>query len=406
MYFSTIIDRFLLIITLLLLHADFLTAQDDCNLNTFTIEEQFFNDEIVAFYLGAININTGSSNVLLFDYLVQSSDNLNCYNNPDISLFLHFKISIYSPQLGFNAFEEFLNSTFKLSDISSMLRFRNTDMNFDTNSIPGAESQRLEYTLGGNSSDQDVQTIINLIMQSGKIPNGSYIFDAILTSDESGEDIIGQVSKKIDVYEPQYININSPGGSLSDTLNTVVYNPYPVFSWESDNCTASNCNIGIRVCEFNPNYHSNLSDAIESNSLLPVDQSVQYFPLDSTATSFQYPILAAESLLEGKYYVWQLKRSYQTTVGEESLYSDIFVFKIHSFQGSSPISSTNLEVIKGILGENQYRSFFGTNGELRSYTSDISVITLDGEEIPISQLYEILSKIEESKINILEVKSE
>ena len=406
MYFSAKIDRFLLIIIHLFLYVDFLIAQDNCNLNTFTIEEQFFNDEIVAFYLGAININTGSSNVLLFDYLVQSSDNLNCYNNPDISLFLHFKISIYSPQLGFNAFEEFLNSTFKLSDISSVLRFRNTDMNFDTNSIPGAESQRLEYTLGGNSSEQDVQTIINLIMQSGKIPNGSYIFDAILTSDELGEDIIGQVSKKIDVYEPQYININSPGGSLSDTLNTVVYNPYPVFTWESDNCTVSNCNIGIRVCEFNPNYHSNLSDAIESNSLLPVDQSVQYFPLDSTATSFQYPILAAESLLEGKYYVWQLKRSYQTTVGEESLYSDIFVFKIHSFQLSSTVNSTNLEVIKGILGENQYRSFFGTNGELSSYTSDISLITLDGVEIPISQLYDILSKIEQSKINILEVKSD
>ena len=406
MYFSTIIDRFLLIIIHLFLYADFLIAGDNCNLNTFTIEEQFFNEEIVAFYLGAININTGSSNVLLFDYLVQSTDNLNCYNNSDINLFLHFKISIYSPQLGFNSFEEFLNSSFKLSDISSVLRFRNTDMNFDTNSIPGAESQRLEYTLGGNSSDQDVQTIVNLIMQSGKIPNGSYIFDAILTSDEFAEDIIDQVSKKIDVYEPQYININSPGGSLSDTLNTVVYNPYPVFNWESDNCTSSNCNIGIRVCEFNPNYHSNLSDAIESNSLLPVDQNFQYFALDSTATSFQYPILAAESLLEGKYYVWQLKRSYQTTVGEESLYSDIFVFKIHSFQQSSPISSTNLEVIKGILGENQYRSFFGTNGELRSYTSEISIITLDGEEIPISQLYEILSKIEQSQINILEVKSE
>jgi hypothetical protein len=406
MYFSTIIDRFLVIIIHLFLYADFLVAEDNCNLNTFTIEEQFFNDEIVAFYLGAININTGSSNILLFDYLVQSSDNLNCYNNSDINLYLHFKISIYSPQLGFNSFEEFLNSTFNLYDISSAIRFRNTDMNFDTNSIPGAESQRLEYTLGGNSSDQDVQTIVNLIMQSGKIPNGSYIFDAILTSDEPGEDIIHQVSKKIDVYEPQYININSPGGSLSDTLNTVVYNPYPVFNWESDNCTSSNCNIGIRVCEFNPNYHSNLSDAIESNSLLPVDQSVQYFALDSTATSFQYPLLAAESLLEGKYYVWQLKRSYQTTVGEESLYSNIFVFKIHSFQDSSPIISTNLEVIKGILGEDQYRSFFGTNGELRSYTSEISVIRLDGEEIPISQLYEILSKIEQNQVNILDVKSE
>jgi hypothetical protein len=145
---------------------------------------------------------------------------------------------------------------------------------------------------------------------------------------------------------------------------------------------------------------------MESSSLLPVNQSDYFFRLDSTGTSFQYPILGAESLVEGKYYVWQLKRSYQTTVGEESLFSDIFVFKLHSFQGNSVTSSTNLEVIKGILGEDQYRSFFGTNGELTSYTSEISLITLDGEEIPISQLYKILSKVEQSQINILEVKSE
>ena len=124
------------------------------------------------------------------------------------------------------------------------------------------------------------------------------------------------------------------------------------------------------------------------------------------ATSIQYPILGAESLVEGKYYVWQLKRSYQTTVGEESLFSDIFVFKLHSFQGNTVTSSTNLEVIKGILGEDQYRILFGSNGELSSFTSEISTISLDGEEIPISQLYEILAKVEQSQINILEVKSE
>ena len=69
-------------------------------------------------------------------------------------------------------------------------------------------------------------------------------------------------------------------------------------------------------------------------------------------------------------------------------------------------SSTNLEVIKGIIGEDQYRILFGNNGELTSYTSGISLITLDGEDLSISQLYEILSKVEQSQINILEVKSE
>ena len=403
MYFPSLINRFLLIITYLLLCVNFLSAKDDCNLNTFTIEEGFFNDEIVAFYLGAIDVNTGSSNVLLFDYSIYSEDQ-DCYNGQE-SIFLHFNISIYSPQLGFNEYEEFLKSTFKLSEISSELRFRNTDMNFDTNSLPGAQSERLEYALGGDSSDIDIQTIVNLIMQSGKIPNGSYIFDAILSINQNGEEI-SRVSKQIDIYEPQYINVISPGGSLPDTLSTQVYNPYPIFTWESDNCTSINCNIGIRVCEFDPYHHSSLADAMESNSLLPVNQSDDFFKLDSNATSFQYPIFETESMIEGKYYAWQLKRSYQTTVGEEALFSDIFVFKIHSFEGNTITNSTHLELIKGILGEDQYRNFFGINGELTSYSSEISLITLDGKEIPISQLYEILSKVEQTQINILEVKSE
>ena len=145
---------------------------------------------------------------------------------------------------------------------------------------------------------------------------------------------------------------------------------------------------------------------MDSNSLLPINQSDEYYSLDSTATAFQYPILGAESLVEGKYYVWQLKRSYQTTVGEESLFSDILVFKLHSFQGKAVSSSTNLEVIKGILGEDEYRILFGSNGELSSFTSEITLITLDGEEIPVSQLYEILAKVEQNQISILEVKSE
>jgi len=382
-----------------------LQAQNDCDLNSFNIEETYFNEDIVAYYLGSIDINTGSSNLLLFDYLIYSTNQF-CYSMPEVDLFLHFSISIYSPQLGFNEFQEFLTSTFKFSDIIAPIRFKNTDMDFSTNTIPGANINRLEYNIGGESNDKDVQTIINIIMQSGKIPNGLYIFHAKLTADEPGVDIIDQISRQIDVYEPEYINLLTPGGSLSDTLGTVVYTPYPIFSWESDNCTSSNCNVGIRVCEFNPNYHSNLSDAMQSNSLIPINQSVEYFELEPMGTSYQYPILDVESLQPGKLYAWQLHRSFVTTVGVESLFSDIFVFKLHSFEGNITATTENMEVIKGILGEDHYRNFFGSNGELRAYTSEISTISIDGQEITISLLYEFLSKVEQNKINIVEVKSE
>jgi len=145
---------------------------------------------------------------------------------------------------------------------------------------------------------------------------------------------------------------------------------------------------------------------MESNSLLPFNQSTQYFELESMGTSFQYPILDAEGLQPGKLYSWQLHRSFETTIGIESLFSDIFVFKLHSFEGNIAVTTENLEVIKEILGEDQYKFFFGSNGELRAYTSEMSTISIDGQEITISQLYEFLSKVEQNQVNIFEVKSE
>ena len=43
---------------------------------------------------------------------------------------------------------------------------------------------------------------------------------------------------------------------------------------------------------------------------------------------FQYPVGNASDLQTGKLYVWQIRRTYETTVGENNDYSSIFVFKI------------------------------------------------------------------------------
>ena len=404
MYFPLYFNRFLLITTSLLLFTNLVFSQDECELDTFIIEEAYFNEDIVGYYLAALDLNSGSSTLPLFEYIIKT-DHLNCYSNFNILLYLKLSISIYSPQLGFNEFEMFISSKFKFSEITSPLIFNNTDMNFNTNSIPGAKIEQLNFELSDGASDQDIQSIINVLLQSGKIPNGIYAFEAILSKDESGTEIIDQISKLIDVYQPQYINLISPGGSISDTLETQVFNPYPIFNWESDNCTSTNCGISIRLCEYDPNNHSSLSDALQSNSLLPISYDDEFLLLESSLTSFQYPFLEAQSLVEGKYYVWQLKRTYETTIGAESLFSNIFVFKLYSEQSNSFTSTLNIDIIKGLIGDDNYDNFFGSNGELKSFTSAISLVTVDDQEIPLVQLYDIINKIEQNQINIIEVKS-
>ena len=44
----------------------------------------------------------------------------------------------------------------------------------------------------------------------------------------------------------------------------------------------------------------------------------------------EYTMSGFEILNPGKLYVWQIKRSYETTVGDNDDYSPVFVFKILS----------------------------------------------------------------------------
>ena len=74
-----------------------------CDSSSFSLNEDYFNESIVGYYLGALDMNTGSSNISLFRYSISSTDNA-CYQN-NVSLFLEFSFRIYSPTLGFSSTE-------------------------------------------------------------------------------------------------------------------------------------------------------------------------------------------------------------------------------------------------------------------------------------------------------------
>ena len=49
----------------------------------------------------------------------------------------------------------------------------------------------------------------------------------------------------------------------------------------------------------------------------------------------------------GKKYVWQVKRIYETTVGQNEDYSPIFMFKIISPNDLASQNSTEIDVFRG-----------------------------------------------------------
>jgi len=371
-------------------------AHIDCE-QTYSIEEVFFNEDIVGYYIAAFDLSTGVSNVLMFDYAIQTN-NSECYLPGDfISLTMDFSIKVQIPDIGINSYSQLSSGKFKITNVLGPLHFRNTDLNLSNTSIGSANIEVINFSIDENSID--IEQLSSSVLQTGKIPNGSYMFDFKLR--DSDNQLIDSEIKTIDVYEPSFLELISPGGEVSDTLETSIFSSYPVFSWNSDFCSA--CSYGIRIAEYNPSQHSNLADAINDISSFPLNQSEGFYDLPQSINVFQYPVSNASDLEMGRLYAWQIKRSYETTVGDNDDFSPIFVFKILSPDDIASEDSNEinvLELIKELVGESKYNQLFGPGGQLEGYF--VYSMTLNGTEVTEEGLRPIARDIGEGKRTIVE----
>ena len=198
----------------------------------------------------------------------------------------------------------------------------------------------------------------------------------------------------VEIYEPTYLELTSPGyNNLSNAQNSPIFSSYPVFTWNTDICSA--CNYGIRVSEYDQSKHSSFSEALNDLSSLPSNQSSDYFSISSDGIVFQYPTSGAFDLIAGKFYVWQIKRNYGTTVGVKEDYSDIFIFKISSFENTE---SSNIDFLKNMIGESNFSDLFGEGGELSGF--NLSGIKLNGETSSEEEIQEIIINIQQGNLSV------
>ena len=363
---------------------------------TYSIDEVFFNEDIVGYYIAAFDLTTGSSNVLMFDYAISTS-NSECYLPGDfISLTVDFDIRVQIPSIGIDSYTTLSSGEFLITNVLGPLHFRNTDLNLSNTSIGSANIEVNNFNI---DDDIEIEELSSLVLQSGKIPNGSYMFDFKLK--DSNGDIVDSESRTIDIYEPSFLELISPGGDIADSIETQIFSSYPVFSWNADYCSA--CTYGIRVSEFNSSVHSNLSEALNDVAHLPLNQSEEFYELNQSINVFQYPASNAADLEMGKKYVWQVKRVYETTLGESENYSPIFMFKIISpndlVEQNAPEIDV-LELIKDLLGDSKYDQFFGVGGQLEGYF--VYSMTLNGAEVTEEGLKPIAKDILDGKRTVVE----
>ena len=382
------------ILLLLPLLAIFETTHAQCG--DFKIQEDYFADQLIGFYINSIDINTGNTSVEYFRYRIIQE------NNQIDNLKATYSLIINSPDLGLSNFE-MMSGAVDISNITlPELVFSNLDINFDTQSIPGADFKSEESNL---ASLDDLEAIQSVILSSGKIPNGTYIFNVTLRCSEDESVIYDSITKSIEAYEPVFLDLLSPGGNIQDTTSTAIFNTLPLFTWSSDYC--SQCEYGIRVCEYDPNLHSSLSDAIEDISSLPSNQNIDFYPLETNG-SFAYPSQDAFDLIPNKLYVWQIQRTYDTTLGKQENRSEIFVFKISSFDSlvdETVSEDPHKEVLQALLGY-KYEEFFNNEGDLKDYKVQNNTIILNDQVIPISNLYDIIEKLNSGEIQIIDIEVE
>ena len=362
----------IIIVPLLLIFSNNLRAQE------VTLDGEIY--EYATYYVNSFDFNTGATNVQIFRYSLSSS----FY---PVSLKVMFRASMLSPSLGINSeliISEVITDEFELQ---APLILDNRDISTESTTIYDTDSPPNAIQLGGQLTESldpsQADAILQSVLATGTIAAGEYTFSIEILS--SSDQILASDSKTIVVETPSSIDLESPGGILSDTTNNVIYTTFPLFQWYAQ--TGSGYNTYIRVAEFNPSIHNSIEDALEDQRVLPFSSSEEWF-LISNENSYQYPYSGAGTLLEGKVYGWQIKVEIPTTSGPEDMLSSAYAFKIGT---SGTIETTNaiinplLITLEEALGADQFNALFGDGNELQGFLPsgqyEVNGVTVDESSV-------------------------
>ncbi len=350
------------LLILLLLPASLALSQ-----RSVTLTGTFF--DYVIFFVSSFDPLTGQSDVPIFDYRIEA-------DSYPVEVVVTFDILINSPALGLSFQDKFFHVETSPFILQGALQLKNTDLKNPPEALyfldgPHAgEAVSLELsvieTIFDEGSGFEIKDLVSQVMQTGRLPDGTYRFDLVLTASQAPGGDPGpwsgdNFSKSVVAFNPVSLELISPGGVLADTSTNTLSTSYPFFQWQSDPCSV--CEYLVRVAQYKPGEHSSLEDAVEDQTVLPLNQAIPFHTVGN-ATSFQYPFTGAADLMPGKIYVWQVQKSIPTTEGPRLINSFLNVFKIRDMEmqvGPDPV----LQFLESVMGD-QYAALF-ERGELAGF---------------------------------------
>ena len=367
---------FFIIITIFAFSEECTYESNDCE---YKVDLQNFNENILTYYFTSFS-NQEQSLLDVFSFQIVTTG-----QNCNIPLKANYAIQIFSPEVRIENFEHFYNAELEINVEEGFQYFTNADFAIDPR-------------LNSIVSNYD-EALIEYISQSGKLPNGQYRFIISIDFDNQQKTCVFNNLKEIN--RPIALELISPGSIFSDmeTTTSIIYNTNPQFLWHSDYC--NECKYAIRIAEYDHEIYNSPQEALFENLILPNDKRYKFYDLPSNSNSFQSSIDGLLNFEIGKYYVWQIKRYYQTTLDERADYSPIFIFQIRSSTKKQiDFSDPYLSLIHDIIGNDDFNLLFGTGGELDRFVTEGESVWINDKEVHIDILFLLVDKLKKGEIKI------
>ena len=356
--------------------------------------------DYATYYVSSFDPQTGTSNFQLFRYTLSS-------DSYPVWIKVTFRATMISPALGINTEATILDLYTSPFLVQNDIILDNRDLSTTTTElrdVTGA-SINLSVYIEDVIDVADLNAMLSSIMTTGRLADGNYTFQFGVASGstesacESASPIFE--TKTITVASPNAINLEYPGGALSDTSSTEIFNTYPLLVWSSSGC--GSCASFVRVAEFNPSIHSSMDEAIQDERRLPFDQAQEWENI-GIVNSYQYPLSGALPLEYGKVYVWQVKHELITTAGSDELLSPINAFSIHDVGSGTTTTSYHpiVQILQQVFSEAQFNSLFGPSAVLDGFSpSGTYIINSDSDDLPAA--ISLLNRIKNGTASITNV---
>ena len=356
--------------------------------------------DYATYYVSSFDPQTGASDFQLFRYTLSS-------DSYPVWVKVTFRATMVSPALGINTEATILDLYTSPFQLDNDIILDNRDLSTTTTQLHDVTGAPIDLSV----YIQDVIDVANLnamlssIMTTGRLADGNYTFQFGVASG-SNKGAVESASptfetRIITVESPSAINLEYPGGALSDTSSTGIFTTYPLLVWSSSGCNT--CASFVRVAEFNPSVHSSMDEAIQDERRLPFDQ-VQEWESIGIVNSYQYPLSGSLPLEYGKVYVWQVKHELTTTAGSDELLSPIYAFRIQDV-GSGSVSTSYhpvVQILQQVLSEDQFNSLFGSSAVLDGF-SPSGTYRINGDSDDLSAAISLLNQITNGTASITNV---